>query len=249
MRVRDLAGQRFGRLLVIDRAPSRPPRAGAVWRCRCICGGTKDVFSHDLIVGAKRGQDISCGCSKRTHGRTDTNEYFVWTGMLARCLNPSNKSYFRYGGRGIAVCARWRESFENFFADMGERPSQRHTLDRIDNDGPYSPENCRWATHSEQARNRRSTRRLTHQGTTQSVTDWSEQVGIQAGTILARLRKGWAVDRALTAPHRSAKTRLMAAAPDLLRVLKQLMQLEVYGNGPAHYFDDGRKAIAKAETK
>jgi hypothetical protein len=120
----------------------------------------------------------------------------VWTAMHQRCKNPNNKLYERYGGRGIKVCERWN-SYEAFRADVG-MPPKGMTIDRINNDAGYSPENCRWVTQSENARNRSSARILTHAGRSMCVTDWAEATGIGKRTILSRLRYGWSVEEALT---------------------------------------------------
>jgi hypothetical protein len=160
----DITGQRFSRWTVIRRAPSaRDTR----WLCRCDCGESRKVVATSL----QRGASKSCGCLQRElvaalmtvrhrrHGEASrhkpSSEYCAWIAMRVRCSKPGNRSFKYYGGRGIKVCDRWLKSYENFLADMGRKPSSKHSINRINNDGNYEPSNCCWATKSEQARNRR----------------------------------------------------------------------------------------------
>lgn len=162
---RDLTGRDFGRLTVTEFAGVQdrgPRKKQLLWRCKCSCGRTTVVSTAKLNYG----WTTSCGCWQREarerskknlkHGRHNTPEYYAWTGMKQRCLNPNYHHYENWGGRGITICQRWIDSFEAFYADMGPKPSPQHSLDRFPNgDGNYEPGNCRWATAKQQANNRR----------------------------------------------------------------------------------------------
>jgi hypothetical protein len=147
-------------------------------------------------------------CAKKgnrvTHGMSETRTYRIWCSMYTRCNYQKNVSYKNYGGRGITICERWR-SFENFFADMGHPPSDKHSIDRVNNDGNYEPSNCRWATPNEQAGNSRNAIRLTFGGLTFSISEWSRRTGLKRATINARIEKGWSAERALTTPARGQR--------------------------------------------
>jgi hypothetical protein len=187
MTAKSLIGNRYGRLLVLDRTANlgKEPR----WLCRCECGTEKLVLGLSLKSGSTR----SCGClavertieRSTTHGRTGTTEWKAWAAMIARCSNENIKSYKDYGGRGISVCDRWK-SFEAFFSDMGERPSSNHQLDRIDNNGNYEPSNCRWSTRKQNMQNRRVTRR--YGGLT--IRQIAEQTGQNYNTLKTWARRG-----------------------------------------------------------
>lgn len=137
------------------------------------------------------------------HGLSYTPEYRAWQQMRLRCLDPKHAAYANYGGRGITVCDRWKSSPENFFADMGRKPTPLHELDRKDNDKGYSPENCRWATRKANDRNRRSNRMVTHGGQTHALAEWCDRLGLPRDTIKKRLDGGWSVADALTTPVRT----------------------------------------------
>ena len=204
-----MIGEHFGRLTVLRQSHRK---ANALYLvCRCECGTEKTVERGNL----KSGRTKSCGCLMREPGRNlkhghagngrkrpQTSTYRIWSGMLKRCLNPKCQAYPRYGGRGITVCERWHV-FENFLADMGERPDGL-TLERKDNGGNYEPGNCKWATRLEQARNRRpkTDRQLvTVDGETAPLWDLAKQHGIGYCTVRDRMRRlGWSAHDAMTKP-------------------------------------------------
>ena len=155
----ELIGQRFGRLTVIEFAGIRHEKR--TWLCKCDCGKTNTVATSTLRAGKTK----SCGNHKigyRTHNGSKRPEYQSWLGMRARCLNPKHFAYEYYGGRGIRICNRWLLSFADFLSDMGERPTLKHTLERLNNDGNYEPSNCVWATRAVQAKNKRPRKLKTH---------------------------------------------------------------------------------------
>lgn len=171
--------------------------------CECGCGQfTKVIYQTDAAVGATKGEyrRFVRGHHRRNRGAkiTGTRTYQSWIQMRARCLRPSHHAYDSYGGRGITICERW-DSFENFLADMGERPPDT-SLDRIDTNGNYCPENCRWASPLVQQSNRRNARQITYDGRTQHVAAWAREFGISDPTLRARLDGGWEVHDALTVP-------------------------------------------------
>lgn len=208
--VQNLANHRFGRLTVL-RLTERRQSGGVVWLCACECGNACMARGCDL----KSGNTKSCGCLNReetvarsvTHGATrggkHTAEYEAWAGAGKRCTNPKDRFFRDYGGRGITVCDRWK-SFALFLADMGERPSPKHSIDRIDPDGNYDPDNCRWADIKTQSRNKRNAQMLTLNGVTRNIANWADLTGIHYRTLKSRInQQGWAIEKALTTPSRN----------------------------------------------
>lgn len=196
----DISGKVFGEWTAIkykEGSGTRHPK----WECVCSCG-KKRFIDYYALTG---GRSSSCGCVnasfigdiKRTHGKSKTQIYQIWAGIISRCCNPNIPNYCDYGGRGITVCDRWRNSFEKFYSDMGDRP-RGMSIERIDNDSVYSPENCKWATRAEQSRNRRNNRHLTLNGQTRCLSEWSKITGLHPITITSRLNRGWSEERALT---------------------------------------------------
>ena len=196
-KAKDLKGQRFGYLVVLQDA-GRNKYGDVLWKCRCDCGEEYLVKSVNLTHGFVK----SCGCmtskmirdKNKGHGLCDTKLYSVWGGMKSRCYNPRNREYDNYGGRGIKVCDEWKNNFVKFYEwSMNNGFSEDLTIDRIDVDKDYSPDNCRWITNKEQQRNKRNTRYLTYRGAKKSLMEWSEITGINHSTILDRLQRNWSV--------------------------------------------------------
>lgn len=200
-RAKGLVGETFGKLLVIAFAGTGTgAKTRSYWKCKCSCGETTVVERWPLISGHTRSCSCLRGGSGRTHGMTGTPEYRSWLGMRKRCYDAKWRCYHRYGGRGIKICKRW-EDFSNFFADMGPRPSLKHSLDRLNNDKNYSPSNCRWATPLQQGGNTSRVIFLEHNGKRQSLPDWAREWAIKRTTLRNRIFElNWSVEDALTKP-------------------------------------------------
>ena len=196
----DLKGRRFGRLVVTGRAPARPRDKNAMWTCQCDCGGWAVVAASNLATSTR-----SCGCLAREtaaimmqgnrlpskHDMSHSLEYGSWSRMKARCNNPKDHKYHTHGARGITICKRWQNSFENFFADMGPKPGRGYSVERVDNNGNYCPENCIWATPQIQGKNTRMNKYITIEGRRMNMKDWCEFLGVPRTTPyeMARIYK------------------------------------------------------------
>lgn len=211
----DISGRRFWRLVVV-RFVEMDRHRRSMWEVLCDCGNRKIVAKPSLLAGLTK----SCGCLHAPHGETrnysQSTEHRIWSGMIRRCEDSRDPAYKDYGGRGIRVCARWRQSFAAFLKDMGRRPSKLHSLDRYPNkNGDYEPSNCRWATSKQQARNTRRNRMITFQGQTLCLSEWAERMGVRTAALHQRLAAGWDIGRAITEPFRSTRRRqsLDSSAP------------------------------------
>ena len=203
-RFKDLTGQTFGRLTAINYVDTYKEHAR--WLCQCSCGGTVIVPAYQL----RRGNTKSCGCILREmttkHGMFGTATYNTWCSMIQRCFNSSYHGFNDYGGRGITVCERWSTSFENFVADMGVRPPET-SIDRIDVNGNYEPENCRWASRSVQSINQRRNKTITYNGETMTCGQWSLRLGGDRTIVTKRIQAGWSEEEAITKPLRHQNPR------------------------------------------
>ncbi|MCK4823832.1 hypothetical protein KA005_49215, partial [bacterium] len=168
--------------------------------CECLCGHQKEVRATSILSRDSRGCK-SCMCKQKTHGKSKTSEFGIWPGMKDRCCNKKNPNYFRYGGRAIGICASWINSFEKFIKDMGERPSRKHSIERIENDKGYCLSNCKWATQEEQCNNRSNN--VKYKG--ESMKEASSRLGGSSSLVRNRLHKGWSMRDAFTRRSRYDK--------------------------------------------
>jgi len=197
----DIINKKFGRLLVLKKNGS-DKHGKSLWLCHCDCGNEVIIIGQNL----KNGVTKSCGCLQKelltkkniTHGMTYTKLYVDWIQMRKRCKNKKNKSYKNYGARGISVCKRW-DKFENFYTDMGDKPKGL-TLERIDNNKGYSPDNCKWATRKEQANNSRHNVIINYKGQRLTMAQWAREIGIKCSTLSRRIQRHWPIEKALTQP-------------------------------------------------
>ena len=200
-KVIEMVNRRFGLLTVLAEV-GRTLNGNRSYQCQCDCGRiVPKVAGYSL----RSGTTTSCGCRRTkllvenntSHGKTNTRVYKIWSDMLYRCTATTHSMSHRYAVRGIAVAERWK-TFENFYADMGDPPDDTYTLERKDNDADYEPSNCIWATRTDQANNRSTSRFLTCDGRTQTLAQWAREVGCSPGKISRRLQRGWTIERALS---------------------------------------------------
>lgn len=203
----DLTGQRFGRLLVLERDGSDKQK-NATWKCLCDCGN--QVVKTGIYL--RNGDTRSCGCLQKetvsnlmsTHKKSKTRLYRVWAGIKTRCCNSNSDNYKYYGGNGITICDEWKNSFEAFSKWAIKNgydenaPAQECTIDRIDSSKGYSPENCRWANHKEQCNNQTSNKMLTYNGDVHTMSEWADILGIKYTTLRARIRREVSVENAFS---------------------------------------------------
>jgi hypothetical protein len=194
----NLVGQTFHYLKVFQYAGKK--HNASLWLCLCKCKQFTVVQGKSLKAGTSR----SCGCFQlerlatyaTKHGQAGKTTYGIWANLKQRCFNPKTRAFLWYGGRGITVCDRWLK-FKNFLADMGERPSKEHSIDRIDNDGDYCPENCKWATRQEQANNTRNTRFFVVNGKRESLSNLCRLYNKNYAAVITRLKRGYTIEQAL----------------------------------------------------
>lgn len=193
----DLTGLRFGTLTVLSEVIERNKRGHILYKVKCDCGKEKTVLGASLRSGGSRSCD-KCYLLTGSHGMWKSKEFSIWSSMKDRCYNPNNSRYENYGERGIVVCERWINSFANFYTDMGD--SNGLSIDRIDVNSGYCPENCRWATPTVQARNRTNNTTFEYKGEVKCVSEWCEIYNIASSTFHNRLKRGWSIEKTIETP-------------------------------------------------
>jgi DNA-directed RNA polymerase subunit RPC12/RpoP len=196
----EMVGRHFGKWLVLEEVEKRNNKRAFL--CRCNCGKEHVVMGDNLRSGdSTRCQSCSSkikGPKRKTHGLAGTSIYAIWRTIKVRCRIPSYIGFKYYGGRGIDVCERWFDSFEAFLEDMGPRPSSKHQIDRINNDGNYEPGNCRWVLPKQQQNNKRNNVVIFFNGESRSVAEWAQALGVNESTLYMRLKAGWSPDKVIS---------------------------------------------------
>ena len=209
----DLTGKRYGRLVVIEFVGTLPnDKSVSLWKCKCDCGNEKIIKIGSLQSGATK----SCGCLRlekvRTHNKSNTRIYKIWQGIKRRCNNTNCNAYKIYGARGIKICDEWSNinGFENFYNwSMNNGYSDTLTIDRIDVNGNYEPDNCRWATMEEQGNNRRGTKKYVIDGESHTITEWSKISGVSRENIRRRIKSGWDIKKAVFKPLETKEEKVL----------------------------------------
>lgn len=199
-----VSGDRFGRLTAISHVSTS--RSGSKWLFSCDCGAEKEI----RVSNVKNGHTSSCGCLHRerskdantSHNMSRTKIYKVWASMVSRCSNPDDHAFEHYGARGINVCDQWKASFARFLEDMGQRPTDGHSIERVNNDLGYGPGNCVWIKQERQAQNTRKVRRFSFRGSVMTLRQISEHYGMPLASLNRRLEAGWTIERAVMQPLR-----------------------------------------------
>ena len=203
-RFKNMIGQRFGKLLVIENSGKKTNSREIIWLCQCDCGNKKEIRGSAI-----RYQTLSCGCLQKEtarnmqikHDMYKTRIYSIWQDMKRRCNNPNMINYHHYGGRGINICGEWN-LFENFYKDMKEGYNDNLSIDRIDNGKGYNKDNCKWSTQEEQMNNTRANRLITFNKNTKTMAQWAKSVGLSRDVLRSRIDKyGWSFNHALTIPN------------------------------------------------
>lgn len=192
-----MVNKKFNRLTILSTETIKKKNYKKMAFCLCDCGSKRTIQYWRVVSGKTK----SCGCLQRemakTHGLTKTRTYRIYRSMINRCYRKNNKDYYNYGGRGISICSSWHKSFISFLKDMGHPPSEKHSIDRINNEHGYYKENCRWVTVKEQAKNKRTNIMYTHENKTECLSYWCKQMKIKWSTVYSRLNRGWSIEKAL----------------------------------------------------
>jgi hypothetical protein len=212
-RLINLKGKVFERWTVHDIA-GQDKQGQYLWNCTCVCGKTGKIRGYAL----RYGTTTSCGCLRDEllsanphglrHGATKTRVYQIWAGIKGRCLNPDDTVYYLYGARGVTICIEWQDSFEAFYAHVGDPPSDIHSIDRIKNSLGYQPGNVKWSTPKQQGRNRGTNVNITYLGQTKCVSEWAEFIGVPRSRLNSRLLRGWPIEIALATNGDASSYRL-----------------------------------------